>query len=103
MTQQIRYTAHAIQRQAQRNLSPADIEFVVAHGRRIHSRGALHIFLGRRDIPTDRTSQRAFARLEGTTLVLTVEDGALLLITAYRNRHATRQIRAGSSHRPRRA
>lgn len=86
-------TEHARQRQAQRNLSPDDIEFVIEHGRYIHNGGALHIFLGKQDIPREKGVQRRFGRLEGTTLVMAEEEDKLILITAYRNRKGFKQLR----------
>ncbi len=97
-------TDHAVHRQAQRNLSDRDVRFVVEHGRRIYCAGALHIFLGQRDIPADRAIQRQFRRLEGTTLVMGMLDDALILITAYRNRRGFKQIRSKAKYdRSRRA
>ena len=94
----IRYTAHAISRQAQRNLSAEDIEFVVAYGRRIHCAGAVHIFLGGRDIPGERAIAQRFGRLEGTVLVLSTVPEAPVVITAYRNRHGLKAIRAKAKY-----
>lgn len=94
MNEVIRPTFHAICRQAQRNLSDQDIDFVYAHGRRIHCAGALHIFLAKRDIPRDTLIARRFSHLEGTTLVMNGTLDGAVLITAYRNRRALKQIRA---------
>ena len=89
----MRYTAHAISRQAQRNLSPADIDFVATHGRRIRCGGALHIFLGGRDIPAEKAVAQRFGRLEGTVLVLSAAEDEPYVITAYRNRRGLKQLR----------
>src|SRR5690349_8505379 len=94
----IRRSAHAICRQAQRNLSDADIEFVAAHGRRIRCGGALHIFLGSRDIPAEKAIAQRFGRLEGTVLVLGAAEDELLMITAYRNRRCLKQLRAKTKY-----
>ena len=78
-------STHAFRRLAQRNLSPTDVDYVCAHGRRYHAGKALFIHLGRRDIPAvDRRDDR-LRRLEGTVLVLDPITG-LHLTTAYRNR-----------------
>lgn len=90
----VHYTAHALSRSAQRNLSADDVAFVVAHGRRVYCAGALHVFLPGRDIPTEKATARRYARLEGTTLVLSAADQELTLITAYRNRRGFKAIRA---------
>ncbi len=94
----IRYSVHAINRQAQRNLSDEDIQFVLAYGRRIHSAGALHVFLGGRDIPADKVIARRFGRLEGTVLVLSPTPEDRVVITAYRNRRGLKSVRAKAKY-----
>lgn len=89
----ISYTFHALNRQAQRNLSPDDVRFVLRHGRRVHNAGALHVFLARRDIPTNKMLAQRYGRLEGTTLVLHCVNGGWTLITAYRNRRGLKAVR----------
>lgn len=89
----IRYSAHAINRQAQRNLSAADVEFVMAHGRRIRCGGAIHVFLGGRDIPAEKPIAQRYGHLEGTMLVVSPLADELFVITAYRNRRALKQLR----------
>ena len=69
------------------------MQFVLAHGRRVYCAGALHIFLGRRDIPSDKVTYQRFARLEGTVLVLADEAAPLVVITVYRNRRGFKGIR----------
>ena len=76
---------HADQRLARRNLRQDDVDYVCAHGRKVHAGKALFIHLGLRDIPAlDRRNDR-LRRLEGTVLVLDPMTG-LHLTTAYRNR-----------------
>ncbi len=94
----IRTTHHALCRQATRNLSHADVEFVWRYGQRIRCAGVLHVFLGRRDIPTDKATYQRFGRLEGTVLVLDDSGAEVVLITAYRNRHALKQIRGKAKY-----
>lgn len=89
---------HARLRQAQRNLSDDEIEFVLMHGEELHSGGALHIFLGRRNLLQDRNSKRQYAHLEGTVLVLSDSEQDSTLITVYRNRQALRMIKAKAKH-----
>jgi phosphatidate phosphatase APP1 len=89
----VRTSYHAQVRQAQRNLSFEDIAFIYAHGRRIYTGGALHIFLGRRDMPAGRSLYRRYERLEGTVLVVGFEHAQPVLVTAYRNRQALKTIR----------
>lgn len=84
---------HARLRQAQRNLKDDEVAFIMRHGRRIRSGGVLHIFLGRRDIPTDRATFQKYHHLEGATLVINDAGKTPVLITVYRNRRALRDIR----------
>lgn len=94
----IRYTTHAAGRSARRNLSDDDVEFVLAHGRRVHRAGALHVFLAGRDIPADKAIVRRYGHLEGTMLVLSEDSGELVLITAYRNRRGFKAARTKSPY-----
>ena len=73
-------TDHAWLRMAQRNLSLTDVTFVVEHGKRYWRAGALHIVLRYKDIPTPE--QRAFARLDGTVVLL--DDAGAVVTTVYR-------------------
>ena len=84
---------HAGLRLAQRNLSRRDVEYVLAHGRRMWAGSALFIVLGKRDIPTVDLKFDRLRRLEGTVLVLDTTTGRHLT-TAYRNRRtAVRDIK----------
>ncbi len=86
-------SAHAGRRLAQRNLSPADVLYVCAHGRVHHAGKAFFVHLGLRDIPADHRRQDRLRRLEGTVLVLDPDSGQHLT-TAYRNRrHGSRDIK----------
>lgn len=94
MQPNVRRTVHALNRQAQRNLSDDHVQFVLAHGRRVHNAGALHVFLARRDIPANKMLAQRYGRLEGTVLVLHGTNDDWTLITAYRNRHGLKAVRA---------
>ena len=91
----VRFSEHALCRMAQRNVSPADVKYVLQHGRRYKRAGAIHCFLGKKDIPEDDARDDAIARLEGTTVLVTPtwEKGSVEVITVYRNRSAPRKIR----------
>jgi hypothetical protein len=89
----IRQTYHARIRQAQRNVSDENLAFVLDYGRRIRSGGALHIFLGRRDLPRDPELRRWHAHLEGVVLVVDDTGDAPVLLTVYRNRAGLKDIR----------
>jgi len=86
-------TWHAQVRQAQRNISDDDVQFVLRYGRKVRCAGALHVFLGKRDLPRDRRLQCRFEHLVGTMLVLCDAGERPVLLTAYRNRNALRELR----------
>jgi hypothetical protein len=92
----VRSTSHALMRQAQRNLSADDVTFILIHGRCIRSGGALHVFLGRKDIPHD--AARMVSHLEGTVLVMDDSYIEPVLITVYRNRKALKVIRSKTKY-----
>ena len=98
MNNMLYYTHHATSRQARRNLSDDDVQFVLAFGQHHYCAGALHIFLGRRDIPSDKATYQRFAHLEGTTLVINATEDAPVLITTYRNRRGLKRIRTKTKY-----
>ncbi len=91
-------TEHARYRQAQRNLSDGDLLFVFEHGQQRRCAGVLHFFLGRRNIPEDKGIYRQFGHLEGTTVVVDDSGDVTIVITAYRNRRASRRIRSKAKY-----
>ena len=93
LPEMISCTAHARRRQAQRNISDEDLQFVLMYGRRHRCAGVTHVFLARRDIPGEKATYQRFARLEGTTLLVDSVPDETIVITVYRNRRASRRIR----------
>jgi hypothetical protein len=87
-------TSHALLRTAQRNLASKDLKFLLNYGRMANCGGAVHLFLGKRDIPVEMRSDDSIAKLVGTTLILANDD--LSLITAYKNNRAWKSIRRKS-------
>lgn len=86
-TRMLDHTAHAKQRQAQRNLSDADINYVLLNGQIFNRAGAVIVHLRAKDVPpTDRANER-YQQLIGTTVVLNT-DGPRQVLTAYRNRQS---------------
>ena len=75
---------HARQRSAQRNVSAAEVQYVIDHGQRFHKAGALIYFLRRCDVPEDDLNDDERTRLMGTAVILT-KDGRRV-ITIWRNR-----------------
>ena len=85
-------TEHAVQRMSSRGLDKPDIQYVVTHGARYITAGAIHVFLGKKDIPKADLRLDRFRRLEGTTVLLDSRDGKTV-ITVYRNRKARKKDR----------
>lgn len=94
---------HARLRMAQRNISPNDLEYVLAHGVRINRTGVTVYILRRRDIlQGDRRTSR-ITRLEGTVVITDFgRDGTLEIITVYRNKNAFKAIRGKAKYDHRR-
>ena len=76
------FSKHALTRCAQRGLNCQDVLYVLQHGKRLFRRGAIHVYLRRKDIP--EPEQKRFGRLEGTLVVLALDRQTV--ITVYRNR-----------------
>lgn len=82
---------------AQRNLSEADIWYVIQNGRKVYRAGVLVFFLGEKDIPMcDRAKQRP-SQLVGTNVLIDVEQS--IILTAYRNKEGYKDQRKKSKFR----
>ncbi|NJC98770.1 MAG: hypothetical protein C3F07_05820 [Anaerolineales bacterium] len=94
MSSTFNLTKHAVRRMAQRNLSIDNLEYVLAYGERIHTTGITVYVLRKRDIPPEDRTRSEITRLEGTG-VLTgfAQDGALEVITTYRNKNTAKTFR----------
>lgn len=98
IAQSVELTGHAQKRAAQRNLSPAELRYVIRHGQRFHRAGALIFFLRDRDVPQADRDDDERRRLAGTAVVLS-PDGQQV-ITAWRNRQkGLRQIKRKGEYR----
>jgi hypothetical protein len=96
--EQFRLTQHALERINQRNLSSADIQYVVRHGQARHVPQGVSYFMGWRHIPTCDRSDDKITRLEGTVVLLDLTQE--YVITAWRNRRSgTKQLRCRGRHR----
>lgn len=92
MTISLSYTDHALLRMQQRGISLSDVELVVVAGQRIWCAGALHCFLGRRQLSRTTQPKARDLRLEGITVLLDSHDQCSV-ITVYRNRDGLRPIK----------
>jgi len=86
-----RFSRHAAERAAQRNISQEDMDFVLRYGQEIHRSGAVFIFLGHKDIPESLARKRSVEKLVGTTILISSDEECI--ITAYKNRKALREIK----------
>jgi hypothetical protein len=99
VTMPICLTAHARQRGAQRGISPSQVALVTRLGRREHGHGAVHYFFGRQEVRRYRPLLGPRAEDLLNLVVVTKPDHVVL--TVYRNEHASRLIRRkGNTGRP---
>lgn len=82
------FSRHGRTRAAQRNFSPEEISFIIAHGRTIYGCQALIKFLGRRDIPL--SFHRQYGNLIGSVVVLSPKHK---VITVYMHRGAVSRLK----------
>lgn len=80
------YSAHLVQRMAQRNLNCKDVDYIMRYGCSYHRAGAIITVLRGKDIPITDRADAACTRLEGSVVVADPSSGCL--ITVYRNRQA---------------
>ena len=78
-------TQHSEQRQAERGIADAQLDYVMEHGTRLWRAGALHVFLRKRDIPSQ--DRRMYGKLEGIVVLLDPKGGTI--ITTYRGSRRT--------------
>lgn len=83
----IGYSDHCRERMAQRNVSEADVQYVVTRGECEYRTGVVCFALTRRGIPAEERSDRA--SLE--SLVILMHEG--YVITVYRNKRPLRHLR----------
>ncbi len=86
-----RISRHAEERAAQRNIHGEDFDLILRYGTTVQAAGAVFYFLGHRHIPEELRSDDRIARLEGTVLVVSDDNGTV--ITAYRNKRGFRAIK----------
>ena len=81
-------TGHATARANGRSISPEAIDLALTYGKRVRKRGAIIFYLGRRHIPQHLLNDAKKRRMEGTTVLMSSDEGAI--ITVYRNRRGIR-------------
>lgn len=92
MTTNFVFTDHARKRMAQRNVSEADILFILQHGHETHCAGTIMVACRHKDIPEERLIQDQFRRLDGVSVVMNRVEP--VVITVWRNRkQGSRHIR----------
>lgn len=79
-------SSHASQRSAQRNLSDADIAFILQNGSRVHRTGVIFCQLRHKDVPEETPGNHRHRQLVGTTVVLS--KCGHYVITVYRDAKA---------------
>lgn len=84
------FTEHAVTRMCRRNLDKMDVGYVLEYGTRFIRAGAIHVFLGKRDIPKLDQCYAQVTRLVGTTVLIDSHD-AKTVLTAYRNRESIKK------------
>jgi hypothetical protein len=92
----IQLSDHADQRCAQRNLSEAEIHFIIAYGKLERRAGIEFYQLRQKDLPYDLPANDRRRRLVGSTVLLSKDSAHV--ITAYRNSRAFRRDRQKSKY-----
>lgn len=91
----IKLSSHAVQRQRERHLRNAALDYVLTYGTHIHRTGVTFVFLRERDIPVADRRKDYVTRLSGTVVI--VGDRGRI-VTVYRNQQALRDIRRKSKY-----
>ena len=88
-------TKHARARSFARHLPESSVLAALAHGREVHTRGAVLFVIGKKEVANARRYGEDISRCEGVHVVCTREDR---ILTVYRN-HDLRGLRP--AHRTR--
>jgi len=92
----ISVSSHANGRCGQRNLSPAQVAYILAHATEVHRTGISFFILRRRDMPVADHRIDRYAKLNGAVL-LVARDWTL--VTAYRHPKAYRRVNKKHKYR----
>lgn len=90
-----RMTSHAVQRSAQRNISPEAIAATLEYGRKLHRTGRVFFTLLNKDV-----AQIPELQVYAGTTILVGRDGSV--VTAYANKNSYSVIKKKSKRRSRR-
>lgn len=90
-------TGHAKCRASQRNLSVAEIEFVIRYGERLHNAGAVFYQMRHKDMPGHIPANDPRHKLIGTTVVRCSVCGSIM--TVYRDPRAFKKDRKKQKYR----
>ena len=85
-------------RMAQRQISQAEIDYVIQHGEKYYRAGAIHCYLRKRDIPLCDRHYEQYRKREG--IIVLLDSHTVTVITVYRNRHrgALKKIRCKAKY-----
>jgi hypothetical protein len=92
----IQVSSHANRRCAQRNLSPAQVAYILAHATEVHRTGITFFILRRRDMPAPDRKLDRYAKLGGAVLLLAHD---WTLVTAYRHPRAYHRVNKKHKYR----
>jgi hypothetical protein len=88
---------HFKRRQAERQLRPDVLEFILAFGTEVQACGATHLTIVRRRLPVSLRNGTLARRAEGWVVLL---DDEGRLMTCYRRQDAVRYLRRKPKRRP---
>ncbi|NDJ55288.1 MAG: DUF4258 domain-containing protein [Chloroflexi bacterium] len=97
INKQPEFSAHALQRCAERNVSEDEILYIIANGHTFHNAGAVFAELRKDSVPEEDHRDQRIAQLIGTTVVLNTTCSTV--ITVYRNRCAGKKNRRKAKYR----
>lgn len=91
------YSFHAQRRMIQRNLTPAEIEFILTYADPLYNAGVIFYQLKHRNFPSQHERNQRLTQLIGTTVVVCNQCQSFVL-TTYRNESAFKKDRSKAKH-----
>ena len=77
------FTQHALLRMSQRGISTEQVLSVMAHGRKVHARGAVHYVFGKKEVQEFKEADIDFSDLDGIHVVC--DPSSEYVLTTYKN------------------